>query len=178
MILWLKLNLIQFALLALGVILMEEFHLASLYDFAYMLSFLIPVFLLTETNSDLRPYVIPFASCYFLIWLFTLPVIHCLYFANGSNCAGALGPAQCKIWPTCVIQSVHYAYGQQISQIGMRGFLNDDSIIQAVLDSVPYAIDKVILWGFGINWLTVCLDIIVMFSVHSSIALTWLIFAG
>jgi len=159
----------QAVCLVLGSLLFEVWHPA--YTLAYLASFLLPMFFLLDDGEQVGMNPLLLIGGFFSIWLLTFPLIHCAIFIAGASCEGHKNFADCSSLAACSVDVIHHHYGEQISKMSLWEFFSEsDDILEGLLNIVPYAMAKGVLFVIGVNWLSVVLNILIVFVVHTGAA--------
>lgn len=144
-----------FCLLA-GAVLAALTGLSLVYSALYVVSFLVPAYLLAADDVVLNE--LGFGTAYLAIWLLAKPVADC-----------ALGG---EIAPACVGGAIHEAFGPRIALVTypqfFEGFAN---VIDFLVNALPFVMAKTFQAAFGVNWATVAAAIAGTFVLHATVAL-------
>jgi hypothetical protein len=155
----------QFLCLGIGTFIFARMGWDFVYSLAYILSFLIPGFILARNDEGVDVLT---GGAFFLVWLLTYPIVRCLVLLNGVSCLAHANAPVCRGIGSCFAQTVHFHYGEQIQRMDLAAFVSDmDNLIDLVLNLVPYALDKGLIWLFGLNWMVVVANLLVVFACHA-----------
>jgi len=166
----LKILATQAACLVLGSLLFELWN--SAYTLAYLASFALPMLFMLDEGEGFGMNPLLLLAGFFLIWLLTFPLIHCAFFMAAAACEGHKNFADCSSLVSCAADVIHIHFGEQISKMSLLAFFSEsDDIIEGLLNIVPYTISKGVLFVIGVNWLSVVLDLLIVFVFHVGVML-------
>jgi hypothetical protein len=159
---------LQFALLAAGALLARLRGWPELYNLLYIVSFLTLVFAdFDEVGSPLFLLI-----GFFVIWLLTYPAIICAFALYGQFCEVHQTAPVCASFSACGIDSINYHFGESIQKMSLAAFVSDmDDLLEMVLNVIPYALAKGVVAAIGLNWLSILINIGIVFGFHTGAAL-------
>ena len=159
----------QLAALAIGTLLLRLTGWEVIYTLGYIISFFsIILFWGSFEESRDTPLWLPVA--FFLIWLLTAPFIHCMFALYGAFCDLHTAAPACADLPSCIADVIHRHYGEDIQKMNIFSFLLEgDGILDTVLNAIPYSIGKGVIALAGMNWVSVAINLLVVFCFHTII---------
>lgn len=147
---------IQAFCLVLGAILAQVAGLSLAYSALYVVSFLVPAYLLAA--DDVRVHELGFGAAYLGIWLIARPAVDC-----------ALGQSPS---PACIGGAIFDTFGSRIALVTYPQFLEGfGNVIDFLVNAAPYVMAKTFQEAFGVNWGTVALALSGTFLLHGTLAL-------
>lgn len=150
-----KALILQAICLISGAVLAAITGLSLLYSALYVLSFLVPAYVLA---GEERFNEIGFGAAYLAIWLAARPGVDC---ALGGSVTGA-----------CVGGGIYEAFGPRIALVTYPQFFEGfGNVVDFLVNALPYVMAKTFQGAFGVNWATVVAALAGTFLLHATVAL-------